>query len=159
MLNTFSTWYVALCAAACLQSSPEPSAIQARLNGLVSQVGRLEISEVAIVRVPTTLLPLFALKPGNLEQGYFTKLTIRDLRGSRYQPQFVDAMKGLAIKPAKVMPDLRWAVIFYDEKGSRRGGLYFGADGTTGSFDDTPVEFVNSGFFEWLEKKFSPVLY
>jgi hypothetical protein len=88
-----------------------------------------------------------------LDQQFFYKIVIRDVRGSAERDELVKVIKSLTVSQREEIPDVRSAVVFHDSEGRRVVGLYFDKSGQAGSLDNVAVSFTG-GLFSWIQRMF-----
>lgn len=130
---------------------------QTEVDALAAKLANHEIGKVEILQMPAGLLTRITTTPDMLEQQFFYKLTIRDLRGGAYEAGLTTAVKSMSVQPRTDTVDLRWAAIFYSPEGVRVGALYFDGTGRAGTVGIAPVSFTG-GFFDWLSGHFASCL-
>jgi len=115
-------------------------------------------TRLEILCVPREVLTRFRLSPQLLEQHYHYRFCIRLFQGSKLQDELVSALaqSGVSEIAAKPEPDLRWACVFYNDRGDRVLTMYFDGSGKTGLINDLPVTSVGL-VVEALERRCSPL--
>ena len=94
--------------------------------GLDLGTGTADLS-IAVIRCsgPGTRMIGMDITPEMLEEQFYYKVTIHEMRGGAYENSLIEAAKSIAVQPGTEMADLRWGVIFYGVDDGRVGALYF----------------------------------
>lgn len=127
------------------------------VDALIASLERGEVVRVEILEMPPRILTRTRITPAMLEKQFHYMVTIRDLRDSLLRSKILEAAKSISVEPRADMPDLRWGVVFYDEKNARINALYFDKTGKSGAVGNTAVSFKGN-FLKWLEGGFSSCL-
>ena len=134
------------------------SPAQVQVDALAAKLANRDIRRVEILQIPARVLTGARVTPEMLEEGFYYKIAISDIRGDAYENSLVEAAKSMAVQPGTETADLRWGVIFYGVDDGRVGALYFDKTGSSGAVGDAPVSF-RGDFFNWLDDNFSHCLH
>ena len=127
---------------------------QARLDNLASILVRHEVGRVEVLQIPPRVLTRTRITPELLEKQFHYKMSVRDVRGGTYETELVAAVKSMAVHSESTMPDLRWAIVFYDLNDLRLVAVYIDKSGAYGAVDNSPVA-IKGDLFTWLSNNFS----
>jgi hypothetical protein len=135
------------------QTEPK-SGVQSQVDGLVAKLARGEIGRIEILQIPPYICTDIRTTPERLEMIFHYKLIIRDIGFTVYRDKLLKAMKSVTVQPESEIGDVRWGVIFYDQKDNRVGAIYMDQWGKAGAVGDMPVSFKGN-LFKWLDRSFS----
>lgn len=128
--------------------------IQPRINMLIAKLKSGDVQRIEIVQTPPRVLTRTKMTPEMLEQGFYHKLIIRDIRSETYEADLIAAVISVSASASAQMGDLRWGVSFFDHNERRIESLYFDASGRRGAVDSLPVTF-RGDLFRWLNDNLS----
>ena len=136
------------------QAADVKSTAQIKVDEVQAKIIAMQIGKVEILQIPPQVLTRTSITRELLETGFHYKLVVHDLRGSVYAAEIRSAIKSTMIQEREQIPDLRWAIIFYDTNDVRVASFYFDKYGSAGGIDGTPVIYKGS-LFKWLDSTFS----
>lgn len=150
--------FIALFVVSCAYGQPMKSTpAKERLDSIAKALQEGSVATVEILHVPTSVLTYNRLTQKGLETTYLAKLTIPNLGSSAHRSELAEAFRGLTVSAADDLPDLRWAVILFNQSGQRIGAIYVSGDGRGGAVDEIPVTLAGP-FHGWLKRSFASVL-
>lgn len=130
------------------------SSVQDQLQQISKDLSGNRVGRVEILQIPPRILTRARIGPEMLEKQYHNKLTIRDINSNAYKDKLISSIKTLSASPRDEISDLRWAVVFYSQEGTRIGALYFDKSGQYGAVNASGAAFKGD-FFGWLTGTFA----
>jgi hypothetical protein len=145
----------------CVQADAGGNQAQSVVSGIGKALENYQVFKVEIVLVPGYVESRTRFDSKGLEDHFFYKVTIADIRGNPYRASLVAAMKSTTAQGRETPVDLRWGIIFYSEDGTKAGAIYFDSGGRHGAVNDVPVNFNgiwSNSLFDWLSNNFGNCL-
>src|SRR5262249_23086521 len=108
-----------------------------------------QIQRVEILYYPEGIMRFAELSPKELEQQYYYKLEIRDVRDSAQWKQLRSLLPVTSVRPSGQSHDHRTAVLLFDQNGRRIASVYFdqfGAGTMNGDSGD-----IKGGMYQWAK--------
>ena len=119
----------------------EETAAKAKIDGLVRASIAGKIGRVEVMRLPTYYTSQIAIGPAELDERWFYKTTIRNIRAAD-EEAIAKALRSANLRRTDRKSDIRWGIIFYSHSGGGRvAALYFDVTGRQGWIDEVPVSF------------------
>ena len=122
----------------------------ARKETLARVVEALEQSRIArieILHMPDELLTRSSVLPEMLDSGYFYKLEVKNVPAVK--SSLLKALQKLNLSSSDTIPDLRWAIAFYDSENTRITTIYIDSRGRHGVIDGTNIK-MNGSLYSWI---------
>jgi len=158
-----SVWFNVICILLliCVQAKASGNRAQSAVNSIEKALENYQVFKVEIVHVPEYVESRTQFDTKGLEDRFFYKVTIADIRGNPYRADLIAAVKSMTADGRQTSVDLRWGIIFYNEDGTRVGAIYFDRSGRHGAVNDEPVNFNgiwSNSLLAWLKDNFGNCL-
>jgi hypothetical protein len=120
----------------------------------LAQLQSNRVGQVEIYYYPEEVLTQRAIRPKELEQRFRSKIVLRDLQQSDFGKYLTAAVHSKSFSPrASGNADVRWGLVFFDEKGERIVSIYLDRFGK-GEVDGLLVD-TDGTLLQLFRKKFS----
>ena len=161
--SALSVWFNVLCTLLliCVQTQASDNRAQSAVNSIEKALESYQVFKVEIVQVPEYVESRTQFDSKGLEDRFYYKVTIADIRGNPYRADLIAAVKSVTADSRPTSVDLRWGILFYNEDGTRIGAVFFDSSGRHGAVNDEPVNFngiLSNSLFAWLKDNFGNCL-
>lgn len=156
-------WFMVICVLLliCVQAKAGGDQAQSAVNSIENALENYQVFKVEIVQVPGYVESRIQFDPKGLQDRFYYKVTINDIRVTPYRADLISAVKSMTAQSREASVDLRWGIVFYKEDGTRAGAIYFDNGGRHGAVNDEPVNFNgiwSNSLFDWLKNNFGNCL-
>jgi hypothetical protein len=163
MKSRLTIWFSVTCTLllVCVQTQATDNRAQSAVNSIGKALESYQVFKVEIVQVPGYVEARTQFDSKGLEDRFYYKVTIADIRTNPYRADLIAAIKSTTADSRQTSVDLRWGVIFYNEDGTRVGAIFFDSSGRHGAVNDEPVNFNgiwSNSLFAWLKDNFGNCL-
>jgi hypothetical protein len=154
ILAKISFWTILLIAPSYGEEIGTDEAIGLRLKTLITRLHLREIGRVEIVQIPTYIETRTRITPELLDDAFYYKFVIHDVRGSTYGAGLTSAIQRTTLSASPERYEVRWGISFFDLGDQRAEAIYFSSDGRHGFIGSTAVS-MGGGLSSWMARNFS----